>query len=211
MADVTETEARTRNARPVALIVLAAGAGTRMNSDRPKPLHEVGGRPLLAHALVRSGPVARAGRRGDGTWRRGGRGHGRRDRRNRHLRAADRTEGHGTRRASGRRGPVRFQGRRGGALRRHAVSDTRNARPSMRREDRSRRRRAGVRGGRPGPLRSAGDGRRCADADRGVQGRTPRPSLPITTCNSGVMAADAANCWTISAGPNRPTRRANTT
>jgi bifunctional UDP-N-acetylglucosamine pyrophosphorylase/glucosamine-1-phosphate N-acetyltransferase len=52
MADVTETEARTRNARPVALIVLAAGAGTRMNSDRPKPLHEVGGRPLLAHALL---------------------------------------------------------------------------------------------------------------------------------------------------------------
>ncbi len=37
--------------RPAALIVLAAGAGTRMNSDIPKPLHELGGLPLVAHAL----------------------------------------------------------------------------------------------------------------------------------------------------------------
>ncbi|HHC30224.1 MAG TPA: bifunctional UDP-N-acetylglucosamine diphosphorylase/glucosamine-1-phosphate N-acetyltransferase GlmU, partial [Rhodobacterales bacterium] len=33
------------------LIVLAAGQGTRMNSDRPKVLHELGGVPLFAHAL----------------------------------------------------------------------------------------------------------------------------------------------------------------
>ena len=37
--------------RPVALIVLAAGQGTRMNSDLPKPLHKLGGMPLIAHAL----------------------------------------------------------------------------------------------------------------------------------------------------------------
>ncbi len=37
-----------------ALIVLAAGQGTRMLSDLPKVLHEVAGAPLLAHAL-RSG------------------------------------------------------------------------------------------------------------------------------------------------------------
>lgn len=34
------------------LIVLAAGQGTRMLSDRPKVLHEVGGLPLFAHALA---------------------------------------------------------------------------------------------------------------------------------------------------------------
>jgi bifunctional UDP-N-acetylglucosamine pyrophosphorylase / glucosamine-1-phosphate N-acetyltransferase len=35
----------------VALIVLAAGQGTRMNSDLPKVLHLVGAAPLLHHAL----------------------------------------------------------------------------------------------------------------------------------------------------------------
>ena len=37
--------------RPIALIVLAAGQGTRMNSGLPKPLHRLGGVPLIAHAL----------------------------------------------------------------------------------------------------------------------------------------------------------------
>ena len=36
---------------PVSLIVLAAGQGTRMNSDLPKVLHHVGAAPLLHHAL----------------------------------------------------------------------------------------------------------------------------------------------------------------
>ncbi len=38
--------------RPLALVVLAAGAGTRMKSDLPKPLHQLGQAPLLAHALA---------------------------------------------------------------------------------------------------------------------------------------------------------------
>ena len=36
---------------PNALIVLAAGRGTRMQSDLPKVLHEVAGAPLIVHAL----------------------------------------------------------------------------------------------------------------------------------------------------------------
>ncbi|EYD71282.1 bifunctional UDP-N-acetylglucosamine diphosphorylase/glucosamine-1-phosphate N-acetyltransferase GlmU [Limimaricola hongkongensis] len=35
-----------------ALIVLAAGRGTRMNSDLPKVLHEIGSAPLLHHAMA---------------------------------------------------------------------------------------------------------------------------------------------------------------
>ncbi len=35
----------------VALIVLAAGQGTRMKSDLPKVLHQVAGAPLVAHAI----------------------------------------------------------------------------------------------------------------------------------------------------------------
>ena len=33
-------------------VLLAAGEGTRMRSDRPKPLHEVAGRSMLSHALA---------------------------------------------------------------------------------------------------------------------------------------------------------------
>ena len=41
-----------------ALIVLAAGQGTRMNSDLPKVLHELGGLPLFAHALASGASLA---------------------------------------------------------------------------------------------------------------------------------------------------------
>lgn len=36
---------------PTAVIVLAAGQGTRMKSSRPKVLHEIGGRSLVGHVL----------------------------------------------------------------------------------------------------------------------------------------------------------------
>ncbi len=38
--------------RPAAVIVLAAGEGTRMRSATPKVLHAIGGRTLLGHAIV---------------------------------------------------------------------------------------------------------------------------------------------------------------
>jgi bifunctional UDP-N-acetylglucosamine pyrophosphorylase/glucosamine-1-phosphate N-acetyltransferase len=41
-----------QSARSCLAILLAAGEGTRMKSQRPKVLHEVGGRPLLGHALA---------------------------------------------------------------------------------------------------------------------------------------------------------------
>ncbi len=36
---------------PVSLVILAAGLGSRMNSDLPKVLHPLAGAPLLAHAM----------------------------------------------------------------------------------------------------------------------------------------------------------------
>lgn len=38
-------------ARPLSAVVLAAGAGTRMRSARPKPLHRLCGRPMILHVL----------------------------------------------------------------------------------------------------------------------------------------------------------------
>lgn len=36
----------------LAVVILAAGKGTRLNSRRPKVLHEVGGKPLLTHVIA---------------------------------------------------------------------------------------------------------------------------------------------------------------
>ena len=35
----------------IALVILAAGKGTRMNSDQPKVLHHIAGAPMLVHAM----------------------------------------------------------------------------------------------------------------------------------------------------------------
>ncbi|WP_298491955.1 bifunctional UDP-N-acetylglucosamine diphosphorylase/glucosamine-1-phosphate N-acetyltransferase GlmU [uncultured Maritimibacter sp.] len=44
----------------ISLIILAAGQGSRMNSDLPKVLHELGGQPLFAHALAAGNALAPA-------------------------------------------------------------------------------------------------------------------------------------------------------
>ena len=40
----------------VAVAIMAAGKGTRLKSQLPKVLHEVGGKPLIAHVIAASFP-----------------------------------------------------------------------------------------------------------------------------------------------------------
>ncbi len=51
----------------LAIVVLAAGKGTRMKSQRAKVLHEAGGLPLVLHVLRAVRPLSKPGRR-DGVW-----------------------------------------------------------------------------------------------------------------------------------------------
>jgi bifunctional UDP-N-acetylglucosamine pyrophosphorylase / glucosamine-1-phosphate N-acetyltransferase len=41
----------------LAIVILAAGKGTRLKSRRAKVLHEIGGKPLLAHVIAAAGKV----------------------------------------------------------------------------------------------------------------------------------------------------------
>jgi len=45
-------------ARPLAIIILAAGKGTRMNSALHKVLHPIAGRPMLAHLMASAATLA---------------------------------------------------------------------------------------------------------------------------------------------------------
>jgi len=40
-----------------AVIIMAAGKGTRLKSSRAKVLHEIGGKPLLAHVIAAAAPI----------------------------------------------------------------------------------------------------------------------------------------------------------
>src|SRR5262249_38357761 len=47
-------------ASDLAVVIMAAGKGTRLKSNRAKVLHEIGGRPLLAHVIQAAQQVVRA-------------------------------------------------------------------------------------------------------------------------------------------------------
>src|ERR1700761_9618052 len=47
----------TQNSATFAIVILAAGKGTRLKSRRPKVLHEIGGKPLLAHVVAAAAKV----------------------------------------------------------------------------------------------------------------------------------------------------------
>jgi bifunctional UDP-N-acetylglucosamine pyrophosphorylase / glucosamine-1-phosphate N-acetyltransferase len=57
MSALPEEICRVSEPRPVAVIVLAAGEGTRMKSRIPKVLHPLAGRSLLGHALAAAGEL----------------------------------------------------------------------------------------------------------------------------------------------------------
>jgi bifunctional UDP-N-acetylglucosamine pyrophosphorylase/glucosamine-1-phosphate N-acetyltransferase len=45
------------SATKLAIVIMAAGKGTRLKSRRPKVLHEVGGKPLLAHVIAAASKI----------------------------------------------------------------------------------------------------------------------------------------------------------
>ena len=54
------TKAANKKSPTFAIAILAAGKGTRLNSRRPKVLHEIGGKPLLAHVVAAAAEVVSA-------------------------------------------------------------------------------------------------------------------------------------------------------
>src|SRR5580704_14371962 len=49
---VASSKTAAASAPRVAVAIMAAGKGTRLKSQLPKVLHEVGGKPLLAHVIA---------------------------------------------------------------------------------------------------------------------------------------------------------------
>lgn len=45
----------------LAVVIMAAGKGTRLKSRRPKVLHEIGGKPLLAHVIAAASQLVKPG------------------------------------------------------------------------------------------------------------------------------------------------------
>src|SRR5215469_10243609 len=51
---------RKTNPASFAIVIMAAGKGTRLKSARAKVLHEIGGKPLLSHVIASAQRVASA-------------------------------------------------------------------------------------------------------------------------------------------------------
>ncbi len=54
------TKDSTKDSTRTAIAIMAAGKGTRLKSKHPKVLHEVGGKPLLAHVIAAAKEVVTA-------------------------------------------------------------------------------------------------------------------------------------------------------
>jgi bifunctional UDP-N-acetylglucosamine pyrophosphorylase/glucosamine-1-phosphate N-acetyltransferase len=59
VSEARESEAE--SSAKLAVVILAAGKGTRLKSRRAKVLHEIGGKPLLAHVIAAASQVAAPG------------------------------------------------------------------------------------------------------------------------------------------------------
>ena len=54
----TEAEKPSRSNQRLAVVIMAAGKGTRLKSRRAKVLHEIGGKPLLSHVIATASELA---------------------------------------------------------------------------------------------------------------------------------------------------------
>jgi bifunctional UDP-N-acetylglucosamine pyrophosphorylase/glucosamine-1-phosphate N-acetyltransferase len=64
MAKTPETKSKSSRSNPqpprIAIAIMAAGKGTRLKSKHPKVLHEIGGKPILAHVIATAEKVVPA-------------------------------------------------------------------------------------------------------------------------------------------------------
>ena len=61
MAKLSNSKSRSSHQRPrIAIAIMAAGKGTRLKSKHPKVLHEIGGKPILAHVIATAEKVVPA-------------------------------------------------------------------------------------------------------------------------------------------------------
>src|SRR5260221_12143438 len=61
MVKKADTKSRSNSSPPrIAIAIMAAGKGTRLKSKHPKVLHEIGGKPILAHVIATAQKVVPA-------------------------------------------------------------------------------------------------------------------------------------------------------